>query len=140
MPQHHPAGGEDARAERRLPRGIRLGHREAADRLLDLLEDEVDDAVEDRLLVWHVAVERHRPDAESFGEAANGEGVDAGRVGEVDGRQEHAIAGQRCPALGALFGRRGHVVDLPSELHATSARGIRAVRSRQEHGSRLPSL
>ena len=101
MPQHHAARREDARAQRDLPRGIRVGHVEPARRPLDLGEHEVDDAVEDRLLVGHVVVERHRLDAELLGEAPDRECVDAAGVGEVDGGLQHPLARERRAALGA---------------------------------------
>ncbi len=55
------------------------------------LDDEVDHAVEQLVLVGHVLVERHRDDAELLREPAHVDRVDPGRVGEVDGGAQHAV-------------------------------------------------
>ena len=64
MDEQHPPRAEDS-----CPQGpgpllaCRLGA-EAADLVFDLCEGELDEAVEDRVLVRQVVVDRHRLDAE----------------------------------------------------------------------------
>jgi hypothetical protein len=96
------ASGQDPFAHRRLPVGVGAGR-------VDLADDDVDQAVEQFLLVAHVAVERHRHDVESLRELAHAEGLDAALVGQVDGGAKHPVAGERCP-------RRGPCVDLGAHL------------------------
>ena len=105
---HHPrrprvaeqgaAGGQDPLAHRRLPVGVGAGR-------VDLADDDVDQAVEQFLLVAHVAVERHRHDVESLRQLPHAEGLDASTIGQVDGSAKHALPRERRP-------RRGPCVDL----------------------------
>ena len=52
--------------------------------MVDLAEDEVDHAIDDRFLVGDVVVDRHRLDVELGCELADGEALDADLVGEID--------------------------------------------------------
>ena len=75
MQQHSP-GAEDSGPQSPGPlRACRFGV-EAADLVFDLGEGELDEAVEDRVLVRQVVVDRHRLDAEVVGQPAHREGVD----------------------------------------------------------------
>jgi hypothetical protein len=91
-------------------------------RQTDLTEHNVDHAVDDLAFVAHMAVQRHRLDAERLGELAHAERLDAVRIGQVEGSAQHALAAQGHTALGGGLGRRGHgvspglAIDKPS-LH-----------------------
>ena len=102
--EHHPAGGEDPVPEDALPLTLALGDVESTELLLDLADDRLDDTVEQGLLVGDVVVQRHRLDAERLGEVAHGEGLDALRVGELDGGGEHPLPGEGEPRLGDRLG------------------------------------
>ena len=78
----------------------------------DLADDDLDDAVQDRILVGDVVVERHRLDAELVGEVAHRQRVDAARVGEFDGRAQHPLPGQGHTALLGGIGLGGHARDI----------------------------
>lgn len=75
---------EDPLPERALPVGV-------AGRGFDLIDDDVDHAVQELFLVGNVLVERHRYDAQFLREVAHAQRLDPGRVGERDGGPQHAI-------------------------------------------------
>ena len=104
MAKHHLASREDAVAEHGEPVGLALHDVQAAELLLDLSDDRVDDAVEERFLVGDVVVERHRLDAELVGEVAHRERLDALLVGECDGSAQHPVLAQGNAGLCAWLG------------------------------------
>ena len=78
---------------------------DAVGRELDLLHDEVDDAVADLVLAPHVVVERHRLDAQLLPELAHAQRLEAALVCEADGGAEHALPAERDAGLGCRLGR-----------------------------------
>ena len=74
----------------------------------DLAEQEIDHAVNDLALVAHVAIQRHRLDAELLGELAHAERLDAFLVGQLEGSAQHPLAAQRPAAPSGGVSWRGH--------------------------------
>ncbi len=66
---------------------------------VDRLEDRIDDAVENRIFVGHVVVERHRLDAQLLGHPSHRDGLDTTRVGNADRTLDHASSVQRLSRL-----------------------------------------
>ena len=93
--EHDRAGGDDPGPQRRGPVALRLRPAARADLGVQLPDDGVDHAVEQRLLVGDVVVERHRLDAELLAEAAHRQRTQALVVDQRDRRLEHEVAAQR---------------------------------------------
>src|SRR5581483_2580825 len=99
LPRARRSDREAARprvAQERLVGGHRAGsHRGAPVHVpvwkLDLVDDEVDDAVDEVALVGDVVVQRHRLDAEGGRELAHRERLDPALVGEPQGGGEDAL-------------------------------------------------
>ena len=93
MAQHHPRAAITC---------ARRAFQSCRRRIVDLADDDVDDAVEQVVLVADVAVEGHRLDAELLAELAHAQGLDPAPVGEVDRGPEHAllVSGARRSVVG----------------------------------------
>ena len=89
--------GDRARSDRRVPVSGRR-------RRLALVQDEVEDAVEDVVLVGDVVVERHRLEAERLAELAHRQRLDPALVGELERRLQDPVAAEG----EARLGLRGH--------------------------------
>lgn len=72
-------------------------------RELELVQDEIDDAVQEVVLVGHVVVERHRLDAERITEPAHGEAVQTFTVRQLHGRAKQAISREGRPGFRSPF-------------------------------------
>ena len=81
MGQQDPVRRDGPVPHRGLP--VRPGRRH-----LDLADHQVRDAVQDRGLVGHVVIERHRLDAQLLGKPSHRQCVDAVRVSDIDGNGE----------------------------------------------------
>src|SRR5919201_5298537 len=77
-------------------------------RKTDLAEHEIDHAVDDVALVAHVAVQRHRLDAELLGELAHAERLDAVLISALESDAQHSLAAQGPAAFHARLGSGSH--------------------------------
>jgi hypothetical protein len=79
-------------------------------RKVDLAEDVVDHAVQQRVLAGHVVVERHGLDPELVGQLAHAQRGDAVLVGQGDRRAQDPLRGQGDARCRARVGLGRHVV------------------------------
>ena len=79
--------GDRARSDCRVPVAGRR-------RRLALVEDEVEDAVEEVVLVGDVVVERHRLEPERLAELAHRQRLDPALVGELERRLQDPVAAE----------------------------------------------
>jgi hypothetical protein len=87
-----------------------------------LVEDEFDDAIQQRSLIGGVAVERHRVPTQLVPKPAAAEGVQAFLVDQPQRGGQHALAGER--GLGALGLLGRHVSILHESAFADSVYNV----------------
>jgi hypothetical protein len=87
VPPQNFTGGARPLSHLHLPHAIEVWQ-------IDLVEDEVDDAVKDLVLVGHVVVERHRLDAELGGQRSDGQRRHPARIGHRDGPLKHPLSAE----------------------------------------------
>ena len=107
--REHFAGRDRPLAHGRLPV-------HSAWRQTDLGEHEIDHAVHDVALVAHVAVQRHRLDAQLLGELAHAERLDAILIGTVEGGAQHSLTAQGYATLRSRVRSRRHAIHLSQHL------------------------